>query len=56
MNKGEFIGGMLVRRVGETQVMTLGGTPDDWVCSWPQNGKVMSAHFKPEELEPAEND
>lgn len=56
MNKGEFVGGMLVRRIGQTQVMTLGGTPDHWLCSWVQSGQVMNQQFKPEELEPAESD
>ena len=56
MNKGEFVGGMLVRRIGQAQVMTLGGTPDDWQCSWLENGLVKNAHFKPEDLEPVEKD
>jgi hypothetical protein len=56
MNKGEFVGGMLVRRIGQEQVMTLGGTPDDWTCSWSESGQVRHAHFEPEELEPVEND
>ena len=53
MNKGDFVGNMLVRPIGSNQVMTLGGTPDDWICTWTQNGVAMSKHFKPEDLVPA---
>lgn len=50
MNKGDFVGSMLVQPVGSGQVMTLGGTPDEWVCTWTENGQTVSKHFKPEEL------
>ncbi|HEY0180415.1 MAG TPA: hypothetical protein VGC30_12415 [Dokdonella sp.] len=53
MNKSEFVGGMQVRLVGTNQVMTLSGTPDDWICTWVENGKQVSQHFAPEDLEPA---
>ena len=51
MNKGDFVGSMLVQPLGTDQVMTLGGTPDEWVCTWTENGQKVSKHFKPEELE-----
>ena len=51
MNKGDFIGGIPVQPVGGGQVMILGGTPDDWICSWTENGVARSEHFQPEELE-----
>ncbi|MEO7325363.1 MAG: hypothetical protein ABIW82_11095 [Dokdonella sp.] len=50
MNKGEFVTGMLVQPLGSSQVMSLGGTPDAWVCTWTANGQEMSKSFKPEEL------
>jgi hypothetical protein len=53
MNKGDFVGGMSVRPLGSTQVMTLGGTPDDWICTWVDNGQTVTKHFQPVELEPA---
>lgn len=53
MNKGDFVGAMLVQTIGSDRVMTLEGTQDEWVCSWTENGKKMSKTFKPEELEPA---
>lgn len=53
MKKGDFIGGIPVQPLGGGQVMTLGGTPEHWICSWTQNGQVRSQHFLPEQLEPA---
>ena len=53
MNKGDFVGGMQVQQIGGGPVMTLGGTPDDWICSWIENGKTMTKHFDPSMLEPA---
>lgn len=52
MNKGDFVGGIEVREVGSKRVMTLGGTADNWVCTWLENGLPVSARFKPEQLEP----
>lgn len=52
MNKGDFVGGIQVILRGTDQVMTLGGTPDDWVCTFVKNGKSMSEHFQPEVLDP----
>jgi hypothetical protein len=51
MKKGDFVGGIPVQLLGGGQVMTLGGTPDDWVCTWTENGQARSEHFMPEELE-----
>lgn len=53
MNKGDFVGGIPVQPAGGGQVMILGGTPDDWVCTWTEDGQVRSAHFLPEQLEHA---
>jgi len=52
MNKGDFVGGMQVQPVlGSAQVMTLGGSEDDWVCTWIENGQKMTKHFQPEQLQ-----
>src|SRR5512147_909892 len=37
MNRGDFIDGMLVRLKSTGQVMTLGGTEDDWICTTSDN-------------------
>ncbi|MEO5625754.1 MAG: hypothetical protein ABIQ70_07090 [Dokdonella sp.] len=50
MNKGEFVTAMPVRALGSSQVMTLGGTPDAWVCTWSEDGQEMSQSYQPEEL------
>lgn len=55
MNKGDYTGEALVCLIGSDRVMTLGGTPDHWVCTWIENGEEKSAHFQPEELVPASN-
>ena len=52
MNKGDFVGGIQVLPIlGSTQVMTLGGTEDDWICTWYENGQKMTQHFQPEQLQ-----
>ncbi len=51
MNKGDFVGGVEVRPLGGGPVMTLGGDPDHWVCTWVSNGQVMTQTFQPEQLE-----
>jgi hypothetical protein len=53
MNKGDFVGGLLVVPTRSRQVMTLGGTPDNWICTWVENGETMTQRFNPEDLEPA---
>lgn len=54
MNKGDFVGGMQVEPIlGSPQVMTLGGSEDNWVCTWVENGQTMKKQFKPEQLQPA---
>ena len=53
MNKGDFVTGMPVRRVGGEQVMVLGGTPDHWTGTWVENGKTHTESFEPHEVEPA---
>ncbi|MEO7325484.1 MAG: hypothetical protein ABIW82_11710 [Dokdonella sp.] len=50
MNKGEFVTAALVQPLESDQVMTLTGTPDDWVCTWVENGQPMTRHFQPEQL------
>ena len=50
MNKGDFVGSMLVQPLGSSRVMTLGGTPDEWICTWNENGEEVSKRFQPEEL------
>lgn len=53
MNKGDFVGSMQVQPLGSDQIMTLGGTPDEWICTWVENGQTMTKRFQPEQLEPA---
>lgn len=53
MNKGDFVGSMLVQPLGSSRVMTLGGTPEEWMCTWTENGQEKSERFQPEELVPA---
>jgi|GEM_PF-6587567 uncharacterized protein YodC (DUF2158 family) len=53
MNKGDFVGGMLVQQTSGGPVMTLGGSEDNWICRWVDGAKAMTAHFKPEDLQPA---
>lgn len=52
MYKGEFVAGMAVRPVGSMHVMTLGGTPDEWICSWYDNDEHRAMRYMPEDLEP----
>jgi hypothetical protein len=54
MKKGDFTGGIEVRPLGGGPVMTLGGDPDHWVCTWLQNGQIMTQTFQPEQLERAD--
>jgi hypothetical protein len=56
MKKGDFVTERLVRVVGEDRVMTLGGTPDNWVCTWQEAGEKRSAHYRPEQLEPLDKE
>lgn len=52
MHKGEFVTGMAVRPIGSMHVMTLGGTPDEWICSWYDNDEHRAMRYMPEDLEP----
>ncbi len=52
MHKGEFVIGMAVRPVGSMHVMTLGGTADEWICSWYDNDEHRAMRYMPEDLEP----
>ena len=52
MHKGEFVPGMAVRPIGSMHVMTLGGTPDEWICSWYDNDEHRAMRYMPEDLEP----
>jgi hypothetical protein len=52
MHKGEFVAGMAVRPVGSMHVMTLGGTAEEWVCSWYDNDEHRAMRYMPEDLEP----
>lgn len=51
MKRGDFVGGMEVRPLGDGQVMILGGDEDNWVCTWEYNGMTMTQTFQPEQLE-----
>jgi hypothetical protein len=52
MNKGDFVGGLQVEPIlGAHQVMTLGGSKDDWICTWVEDGKTMTQHFQPDQLQ-----
>jgi len=53
MNKGDFLGGMLVVSKITGQVMTLGGTADDWTCTYVENGRIVTVKVKPEDVDPA---
>lgn len=52
MHKGEFVAGMAVRPIGSMHVMTLGGTADEWICSWYDNDEHRAMRYMPEDLEP----
>ena len=56
MKKGDFVTEKLVRVAGEDRVMTLGGTPENWVCTWHEAGEKRSANYRPEELEPVDHE
>jgi hypothetical protein len=53
VNKGDFVGSMPVQLIGSKQVMTLGGTPDDWICTYVENGHTVTVHVEPAQVEPA---
>ena len=53
MNKADFVTGIPVRLAGSSQIMTLGGTPERWVCTWEQGGQQFSRQFDPAQLERA---
>lgn len=54
MNKGDFVGGIQVESIfGGPRVMTLGGSEDNWICTWVENGQTMTKHFQPEQLQVA---
>ncbi|HEU4664546.1 MAG TPA: hypothetical protein VFS55_10985 [Dokdonella sp.] len=52
MHKGEFVAGMAVRPIGSMHVMTLGGTAEEWICSWYDNDEHRAMRYMPEDLEP----
>lgn len=56
MNKADFVTGTPVRVLGTQQVMILGGTPDRWVCTWDENGQLVSRQFDPASLERVSSD
>lgn len=53
MNRGEFIAGIQVRLKATGQIMVLGGTIDDWICTDPSNAAAIPKHVQPEDVEPA---
>lgn len=53
MHKGEFVAGMAVRPLGSMHVMTLGGSVEEWICSWHDNDEHRAMRYMPEDLEPA---
>lgn len=55
MNRGDFIDGILVRLKSTGQVVTLGGSKDDWVVSSNDNGRVVRKHVQPEDVDPVVN-
>ena len=52
MKKGDFVGGIEVQPLGGGQVMILGGSPENWVCTWVEDGTTWTQSFQPEQLEP----
>lgn len=52
MHKGEFVAGMAVRPMGSMHVMKLGGTAEEWICSWYDNDEHRAMRYMPEDLEP----
>jgi len=52
MNRGDFIDGILVQLKSTGQVMTLGGTEDDWICTTSDNGRVVRKHVQPDDVDP----
>jgi hypothetical protein len=55
MNRGDFIDGILVRLKSTGEVMTLGGTEDDWICTAADAGRVVRKHVQPDEVDPVIN-
>jgi hypothetical protein len=53
MNRGDFIAGMRVRLKATGQIMVLGGTMDDWICTDPNSAAAVPQHVQPEDVEPA---
>jgi len=52
MNRGDFSAGIEVRQKSDGQIMLLGGTEDDWICTFTTNGKFMTLHVDPEDVDP----
>ncbi|MGH8171866.1 MAG: hypothetical protein ACREPX_01885 [Rhodanobacteraceae bacterium] len=55
MNRGDFIDGILVCLKSTGQVMTLGGTKDNWVCTSNDAGRVVRKPVQPEDVDPVVN-
>jgi hypothetical protein len=55
MNRGDFIDGILVRLKSTGEVMTLGGTEDDWICTTADTGRVVRKHVQPDDVDPVIN-
>ena len=55
MNRGDFIDGILVRLKSTGEVMTLGGTEDDWICSAADAGRMVRKHVQPDDVDPVIN-
>lgn len=55
MNRGDFIDGILVRLKSTGEVLTLGGTEDDWICTATDAGRVVRKRVQPEDVDPVIN-
>ena len=55
MNRGDFIDGILVRLKSTGEVLTLGGTEDDWICTATDAGRVVRKHVQPDDVDPVIN-
>jgi len=53
MNRGDFVAGMHVRLKATGQIMVLGGSKEDWICTDPNNAGAAPKHVQPQDVEPA---
>jgi hypothetical protein len=52
MNRGDFVAGMQVRLKSTGEIMTLGGTIDDWICIDADDPGAVPKHVQPGDVDP----